>query len=87
MIDLKSAVKIITENNPDKIIVDSSEFNDFYGFVLNTKDRQNDIFAGALDCVAKLDGTVFKFNPISNLELLDGIIKRNEEVKEILRTK
>ena len=87
MIDLKSAVKIITENNPDKIIVDSSEFTDFYGFVLNTKDRQSDIFAGALDCVAKSDGTVFKFNPVSNLEMLDSIIKRNKEVDVILKTK
>lgn len=84
MIDLKEAVDIVLQANPGKLIVDASEFPDFYGFFLVTQEDIGQLCGGGLKAVRKENGEMFEFSPISDLKLFASSISRTKEVEEIL---
>lgn len=51
-------------------LIEAVDFGEFFGFLFSEEKVNDDYVVSAYDCVNKSDGSVFVFNPITNLKLL-----------------
>lgn len=66
----KEAKDILLDRYPDKKIIETLEFDDFYAFALVDINHSNeDAFGGGYHTVYKSNGKISAFNPVDNLSL------------------
>jgi hypothetical protein len=69
VIDVKKAYKQIKELPNRNHLVECCDFGGFWGFIFTEKDPGGEAFASRYDCVNKVTGEVFNFNPPDDFEL------------------
>jgi hypothetical protein len=65
---VQEAYANIKSNNPDKIVVECLEFDDFYAFALKDKGTENEDAGGGYDTINKATGNMGTFIPVQDFD-------------------